>query len=164
MCPSGVYACFLQDNVSGWSREWPRETDNCAQTNTASYHGMYHWDSSTLLFIPTIFTIPLSFFDMTHSSEYPVPVNACTICTICACIYGYALVNPVWRVCAQEHPSSWPFQEPVSEVHAPEYYKVIKIPMGRCTLWLRVQLSKIASLKRRGFGSDLQATYGLCRH
>lgn len=38
---------------------------------------------------PPIFTIPLSFFDMTHSSEFPVPVNACTVCTICVCIYGY---------------------------------------------------------------------------
>lgn len=32
----------------------------------------------------------------------------------------------------QSHKSSWPFMEPVDPHEAPDYYRVIKDPMGKC--------------------------------
>uniref|UniRef100_W8AHS8 Nucleosome-remodeling factor subunit NURF301 n=1 Tax=Ceratitis capitata TaxID=7213 RepID=W8AHS8_CERCA len=34
----------------------------------------------------------------------------------------------------QAHKSAWPFMEPVDPEEAPDYYKVIKEPMGRCKM------------------------------
>lgn len=32
----------------------------------------------------------------------------------------------------QAHKSAWPFMEPVDATEAPDYYKVIKEPIGKC--------------------------------
>lgn len=35
--------------------------------------------------------------------------------------------------CPQTHPSAWPFMEPVKKSEAPDYYEIIRFPIGR---WL----------------------------
>lgn len=43
----------------------------------------------------------------------------------------YVQLQNTCRAFLQENQNSWPFLEPVSEDQAPEYYKLIKFPMGR---------------------------------
>lgn len=31
----------------------------------------------------------------------------------------------------QTHPSAWPFMEPVKKSEAPDYYEIIRFPIGR---------------------------------
>ena len=38
-----------------------------------------------------------------------------------------------------KHSASWPFQEPVSEQEAPDYYKVIKTPQDLKTIGQRIK-------------------------
>lgn len=32
---------------------------------------------------------------------------------------------------SQTHPSAWPFMEPVKKSEAPDYYEIIRFPIGR---------------------------------
>lgn len=41
----------------------------------------------------------------------------------------------------QAHKSAWPFMEPVDPNEAPDYYKVIKEPMGKYLLLLHKHFS-----------------------
>ena len=34
------------------------------------------------------------------------------------------------RLSLQSHPSAWPFMEPVKKSEAPDYYEVIRFPIG----------------------------------
>lgn len=51
---------------------------------------------------------------------------SCMSLLICALIIILLLL--------QAHKSAWPFMEPVDPEEAPDYYKVIKEPMGRCKM------------------------------
>lgn len=35
-------------------------------------------------------------------------------------------------LCPQTHPSAWPFMEPVKKSEAPDYYEIIRFPIGGC--------------------------------
>ena len=53
----------------------------------------------------------------------------------CACVWSSF---PCFRL--QSHKSAWPFIEPVDPTEAPDYYKVIKEPMGKSLSCLKEQL------------------------
>ena len=41
----------------------------------------------------------------------------------------------------QDHTDAWPFIEPVDSVDVPDYYKIIKDPIGKNTVRLNTELS-----------------------
>lgn len=44
----------------------------------------------------------------------------------------FKLIINIKNLNIQAHKSAWPFMEPVDPNEAPDYYKVIKEPMGKC--------------------------------
>lgn len=64
-------------------------------------------------------------------------------------MFNYLILS-VRAICLfQAHKSAWPFMEPVDPNEAPDYYKVIKEPMGKCMCVLNCSyISDILSLHR----------------
>ncbi|KAL5496772.1 hypothetical protein EMCRGX_G013130 [Ephydatia muelleri] len=61
----------------------------------------------------------------------------------------------------KEHQSSWPFQEPVSESHAPEYGVIIRIPMDLQTVTERLKSGYYSCLKL--FIADMKRIFANCK-
>ena len=41
----------------------------------------------------------------------------------------------------QDHSDAWPFKEPVDPLDVPDYYEIIKDPIGKNTVGLNTELS-----------------------
>jgi hypothetical protein len=41
-----------------------------------------------------------------------------------------SFVNRLWLQAVGDHPDAWPFKEPVNARDVPDYYEIIKDPMG----------------------------------
>ena len=67
-------------------------------------------------------------FGLVHvPQDSKIHTRLCVCVCVCVCLC----------VCVQENQNSWPFLEPVSEDQAPEYYKLIKFPMGKVSLCIK---------------------------
>ena len=62
-------------------------------------------------------------------------IRTCTF--VCGCMRS--LLNDL-----QENQNSWPFLEPVNEQQGPEYAKLIKFPMGKCSVHCQTMVNYIS--------------------
>jgi histone acetyltransferase len=61
----------------------------------------------------------------------------------------------------QNHPSNWPFVQPVNKVEVPDYYEVIKEPMDLSTMEIKLENDKYESMD--DFIYDCKLIFNNCR-
>ena len=50
-----------------------------------------------------------------------------------------------WKQSMQEHPDAWPFKEPVDARDVPDYYEIIKNPIGMINFFTCLVHHKIST-------------------